>query len=133
MTLLSRDILNIPFVVSRTFMAGTASQAGDADSSRAPGLTSCLQVHRPPWCSIVGAVKVHQFFCIFVIDKWFYLSRINFEQSQINFIFLNLIYLQFNNIISIKHRSNATSQIKFIKLNFNLTLVKINAIFVKFI
>ena len=24
-------------------MAGAASQAGDADSSRAPGLTSCLQ------------------------------------------------------------------------------------------
>ena len=27
------------FVVSRAFMAGAASQAGDADSSRAPGLT----------------------------------------------------------------------------------------------
>ena len=38
------------FVVSRAFMAGAASQAGDADSSRAPGLTSGLQgsmdVHR---------------------------------------------------------------------------------------
>ena len=45
------------FVVSRTFMVGAASQAGDADSSRAPGPTS--------WCSIVGAtVTVHQFFCI---------------------------------------------------------------------
>ena len=31
------------FVESRAFMAGTASQAGDADSSRAPGLTSGLQ------------------------------------------------------------------------------------------
>ena len=31
------------FVVSRSFMAGAASQAGDADSSRAPGLTSGLQ------------------------------------------------------------------------------------------
>ena len=31
------------FVVSRAFMAGAASQAGDADSSRAPGLTSGLQ------------------------------------------------------------------------------------------
>ena len=31
------------FVVSRAVMAGTASQAGDADSSRAPGLTSGLQ------------------------------------------------------------------------------------------
>ena len=47
-------------------MAGAASQKGDADSSRAPGLTSGLQgsvnVHRG---SIVGAtVTVHQFFCI---------------------------------------------------------------------
>ena len=37
------------FVVSRAFMAGAASQAGDADSSRAPGLTSGLQ----------GSVNVH--------------------------------------------------------------------------
>ena len=37
------------FVVSRAFMAGAASQAGDADSSRAPGLTSALQ----------GSVNVH--------------------------------------------------------------------------
>ena len=37
------------FVVSRTFIAGAASQAGDADSSRAPGLTSGLQ----------GFVNVH--------------------------------------------------------------------------
>ena len=38
------------FVVSRAFMTGAASQSGDADSSRAPGLTSGLQrsvnVHR---------------------------------------------------------------------------------------
>ena len=57
----------IYFVVSRAFMAGAASQAGDADSSRAPGLTSGLQgsVNVHPWCSIVGAtVTVHQFFCI---------------------------------------------------------------------
>ena len=38
------------FDVSRTFMAGAASQAGDADSSRAPGLTSGLQ----------GSVNVHR-------------------------------------------------------------------------
>ena len=31
------------FVVSRVFMAGAASQAGDADSSRSLGLTSGLQ------------------------------------------------------------------------------------------
>ena len=48
-------------------MAGAANQAGDADSSRAPGLTSRLQgsVNVQPWCSIVGStVTVHQFFCI---------------------------------------------------------------------
>ena len=37
-------------VVSRAFMVGAPSQAGDADSSRAPGLTSgfqgCVNVHR---------------------------------------------------------------------------------------
>ena len=38
------------FVVSRAFMAGAASQAGDADSSRAPALTSGLQ----------GSVNVHR-------------------------------------------------------------------------
>ena len=38
------------FVVSRAFMAGAASQAGDAGSSRAPGLTSGLQ----------GSVNVHR-------------------------------------------------------------------------
>ena len=37
------------FAVSQAFMAGAASQAGDADSSRAPGLTSDLQ----------GSVNVH--------------------------------------------------------------------------
>ena len=47
-------------------MAGAASQAGDVDSSRAPGLTSGLQgyvnVHRG---AIVGAtVTVYQFYCI---------------------------------------------------------------------
>ena len=47
-------------------MAGAASKAGDADSSRAPGLTSGLQgsvnVHRG---ALVGAtVTVHQFFYI---------------------------------------------------------------------
>ena len=46
----------IPFVVSRAFMADAASQAGDADSPRAPGLTPGLQgsvnVHRGAllWC-----------------------------------------------------------------------------------
>ena len=47
-------------------MAGAASQAGDADSSRAPGLTSGMQGSvNVPWSSNVGAtVTVHQFFCI---------------------------------------------------------------------
>ena len=54
-------------------MMGAASQAGDVDSSRTPGLTSGSQgvvisaIVRecPLWCSIVGAtVTVHQFFCI---------------------------------------------------------------------
>ena len=54
------------FVVSRAFMAGAASQAGDADSFRAPGLTSGLQksvnVHRgalllvPQWRCISSFV-----------------------------------------------------------------------------
>ena len=46
----------IPFVVSRAFMAGAASQAGDADSSRGPGLTSGLQ----------GSVNVHRGALLFV-------------------------------------------------------------------
>ena len=40
----------IPFDVSRAFVAGAASQVGDADSSRAPGLPSGLQ----------GSVNVHR-------------------------------------------------------------------------
>ena len=48
-TLLSKlpQETNVP---SRAFMAGAASQAGDADSSRAPGLTSGC---RGPWMSTV--------------------------------------------------------------------------------
>ena len=44
------DLHIFTYVVSRAFMAGAASQAGDADSSRAPGLTSGLQ----------GSVNVHR-------------------------------------------------------------------------
>ena len=44
------DLRIYTFVVSRAFMAGAASQAGDADSSRASGLTSGLQ----------GSVDVHR-------------------------------------------------------------------------
>ena len=41
-------------VVSQAFMAGAASQAGDADSSRAPGLTSDC---RGPWMSTVALYR----------------------------------------------------------------------------
>ena len=47
------------FVVSRTFMAGAASQAGDADSSRAPGLISGLQ----------GSVNVHRG-ALLLVPQW---------------------------------------------------------------
>ena len=47
------------FVVSRAFMAGAASQAGDAGSSRAPGLTSSLQ----------GSVNVHRG-ALFLVPQW---------------------------------------------------------------
>ena len=64
---------NIPYWLLYQFMAGAASQAGDADSSRPPGLTSGLQgsvnVHRgalllvPQWqciSSFVFSINVHQ-------------------------------------------------------------------------
>ena len=47
----SHQTISIPFSrMSRASMAGAASQAGDADSSRAPGFTSGLQ----------GSVNVHR-------------------------------------------------------------------------
>ena len=45
--------------LSRAFMAGAASQAGDADSSRAPGLTSGLQ----------GSVNVHRG-ALLLVPQW---------------------------------------------------------------
>ena len=47
------------FVVSRVVTAGAASQAGDADSSRAPGLTSGLQ----------GSVNVHRG-ALLLVPQW---------------------------------------------------------------
>ena len=47
------------FFVSRAFMAGAASQAGDADSSRAPGLTSGLQ----------GSMNVHRG-ALLLLPRW---------------------------------------------------------------
>ena len=48
--IISRSTLPLAFFVSRAFMAGAASQTGDADSSREPGPTSGLQ----------GSVNVHR-------------------------------------------------------------------------
>ena len=53
------SLLIYTFVVSRAFMAGAASQAGDADSSRAPGLTSGLQ----------GSVNVHRG-ALLLVPQW---------------------------------------------------------------
>ena len=60
------------FVVSQAFMAGAASQAGDADSSRALGLTSGLQ----------GSVNVHRG-ALLLVPQWqcisyfvFYIDRV---------------------------------------------------------
>ena len=74
------------FVVSRAFMAGAASQAGDADSSRAPGLTSGLQgsmnVHRgalllvPQWQCISSFV-----FYIWTKLKWHF--TVSFPNHQV--------------------------------------------------
>ena len=74
------------FGVSRAFMADAASQAGDADSSRAPCLISGLQgsvnVHRG--ALLFGAtVTVHQFFCI--LHDIFYINFITTNIAVINF------------------------------------------------
>ena len=62
----------MPFVVSRAFMAGAAKQAGDANSSRAPGLTSglqgCVNVNRGA-LFVDATVTVHQFFLIYIDIK----------------------------------------------------------------
>ena len=73
------------FVVSRAFMACAASQGRDADSSRAPGLTSGLQrsvnVHRgalllvPQWqciSSFVFYIYMLQLFCLGFLVLLFY-------------------------------------------------------------
>ena len=60
------------FIMSRAFMAGAASQAGDADSSRAPGLTSGLQ----------GSVNVHRG-ALLLVQQW---------QCISSFVFYILIF-----------------------------------------
>ena len=80
------------FVVSRAFMAGAASHAGDADSFRAPGLTSGFQ----------GSVNVHRD-ALSLVPQWqcissfvFYIERLNsscwkwqFKGSNLGMIFSN--------------------------------------------
>ena len=69
------------FVVSRAFMAGAASQAGDADSSRAPGLTSGLQ----------GSVNVHRG-TLLLVPQWRCISSFLFymeDGRQVFHIFFN--------------------------------------------
>ena len=66
--------LNIyTFVVSRAFTAGVASQAGDADSSRAPGLTSGLQ----------GSVNVHRG-ALLLVPQWQCISSFVFYIDTLN-------------------------------------------------
>ena len=49
-------------------MEGAASQAGDADSSRAPGLTSGLEVRECLlWCTFVGATVTASVLLFFYI------------------------------------------------------------------
>ena len=59
------------FVVSRAFMAGAASQAGDAYSSRAPGLTSGLQ----------GSVNVHRG-TLLLVPQWQCISSFVFNTLE---------------------------------------------------
>ena len=60
----------MPFVVSRAcVMAGAASQAGDADSSRAPGFAGVREC--PPWCS-------------FLVPQWQCISSFVFYKDIVN-------------------------------------------------
>ena len=59
------------FVVSRAFMAVAASQAGDADSSRAPGLTSGLQ----------GSMNVHRG-ALLMVPQWQCISSFVFYTNR---------------------------------------------------
>ena len=72
------------FVVSRAFMAGAASQAGDADSSRAPGLTSVLQ----------GSVNVYRG-ALLVVPQWRYIRSFVFYIIQIYFQPIYAMWLAF--------------------------------------
>ena len=91
------------FVVSRAFMAGAASQAGDADSSRAPGLTSGLQ---GPWMSTVvlycwchsdsASVLLYFTFKLFFICHFLWLTDMQnwsgFNKVKIGFGSVSFLY-----------------------------------------
>ena len=67
------------FVVLRAFMAGVASQAGDADSTRAPGLTSGLQ----------GSVNAHRG-ALLLVPQWQCISSFVFYMKIVhNYIYCN--------------------------------------------
>ena len=63
----------IPFVVSQAFMAGAASQAGNADSSWAPGLTSGLQ----------GSANVNRG-ALLLVPQWRRISSFVFYTSYLD-------------------------------------------------
>ena len=67
------------FVVSQVFMAVVASQAGGADSSRAPGLTSGLQ----------GSVNVHRG-ALLLVPQWQCISP---------FVFYILLYFKLRRVV----------------------------------
>ena len=77
----------IPFVVSRAFVAGAASQAGDADSSRTPGFITGLQ----------GSVNVHSG-ALLLVPQWqcisssvFYISN-SWKGRKLYLSHLNLVF-----------------------------------------
>ena len=75
-------------VVSRAFMAGVASQAGDADSSRAPGLTSGFQ----------GSMNVHRG-ALLLVPQWQCISYLVF---YICIIFANFLSCANNSHLGFK-------------------------------
>ena len=71
-------------------MAGAANQAGDADSSRAPGLTSGLQ----------GSMNVHRGALLFV-PQWQCISSFVFYISRSLFLYYNQCCVNFRSNIRI--------------------------------
>ena len=83
------------FVVSRAFMAGAASQVGDADSSRAPGLTSVLQgsvnVHRGALL-LVPQLQCISFFVFYIRKAFFgsYLIFVSFDCKLVRRLYFHI-------------------------------------------